>query len=58
MDEERNIPVVIYEDVKKEVSTVDIAVTLLFGVATNALVAGLYLLYCQTNKSIIIKEEK
>lgn len=58
MDEERNIPVVIYEDVKKEVSTVDIAVTLLFGVAANALVAGLYLLYCQTNKSIIIKEEK
>lgn len=58
MDEERNIPVVIYEDVKKEVSTVDIAITLLFGVAANALVAGLYLLYCQTNKGIIIKEEK
>ena len=30
---------------------------LLYEVA-NALVAGLYLLYCQTNKGIIIKEEK
>lgn len=57
MNDERNVPVMIYEEAKKEVSTVDIAITLLFGVAANALVAGLYLMYCQRNKGIIIKEE-
>lgn len=57
MNDERNVPVMVYEDAKKEVSTVDITITLLFGVAANALVAGLYLLYCQRNKGIIIKEE-
>lgn len=58
MNDERNVPVMIYEEAKKEVSTVDIAITLLFGVAANALVAGLYLMYCQRNQGIIIKEEK
>ncbi len=57
MNEERNMPVIVYEDAKKEVTTVDITITLLFGVAANALVAGLYLLYCQRNKGILIKEE-
>lgn len=57
MSDEKNIPVMIYEEAKKEVTTVDITITLLFGVAANALVAGLFLLYCQRNKGIIIKEE-
>ena len=57
MNDERNVPVIIYEDAKKEVRTVDIAITLLFGVAANSLVAGLYLMYCQRNQGIIIKEE-
>ena len=62
MDIERNLPMEVYEEVKREITTLDIIIGASFGlgigVAVGATIFALYLKHCQEHKGIIIREVK